>query len=296
MSASTRTAIANELAARLRAAQQADGGWAYYPRRASRIEATCWGALALSGSTALRPLAEVERARAFLASLGVNAGPLREPSIPVVNYAWNGLALIFDRALAGTAPWTQGVLDAIVAERGLKVEQSANLRQLNQLQAWPWIDGTFSWIEPTAYCLLALKTRRTSAYDGRIAEAEALVVNRVCDPGGWNYGNAQAFTQDLRPYVPTSALVLLAMQDRRDEPAVAKSVDWLGAHALGESSALALGLAALALHIYGRPVDTLQEQLLTQDRETGFLENSHLMAVALYALTLDRHDGRAFRL
>jgi len=167
-----------------------------------------------------------------------------------------------------------------------------------QLQAWSWTEGTFSWLEPTALCLLALKVRRVEApiVAERIAAAEAVIADRACQPAGWNYGNAQVLTQDLRPYVPTTALALLAMQDRRGEPFVTRSVDWLAANALAERAAMALSLAAVALSVFDRPVEAVLAALEEQVQRTAALDNLHLQALASFALTLPVHRGRAVRI
>src|SRR5439155_4953858 len=108
-------------------------------------------------------------------------------------------------AEAGPSVDLQRLLDAIAAAKGMAVD-IPDPRQDNKLQGWPWMPDTFSWLEPTAWCLLALKKAR--AAPARIAEAEKLIANRTCEPGGWNFGNASAVGQDLRPYVPTTALGL----------------------------------------------------------------------------------------
>jgi hypothetical protein len=68
---------------------------------------------------------------------------------------------------------------------------------------------------------------------------------------------------DLSPYVPTTAVALIAMQDRLTIPAVAQSLDYLAAHGGDETSSLSLGLAALALRICGRRTATLENRLRT---------------------------------
>src|SRR5258706_177994 len=79
----------------------------------------------------------------------------------------------------------------------------------------------FSWVEPTAYALIALKKLRPVQGDGRsdrsIAEAERMLYDRACAEGGWNYGNSTAYGVELPPYLETTALALLALQDRRDD-------------------------------------------------------------------------------
>ncbi len=220
------------------------------------------------------------------------------PSAPP-NYAWNGLALFALRQTpaAAAADLDSALERALVAVKGIQLEpDQAVVKQDSRLQAWPWTEATFSWIEPTAWCVLALKKgRRHAEVPARLAEAEAMMVDRVCEEGGWNYGNSQVLLQDLQPYVPTTALALLALQDRRTLPVVGKSLAWLEAHATSEPSALALSLAAICLHVYGRPVAALRSLLLRRHAETAFLNNVHLSAMAHYALTLDRHDARTFR-
>jgi hypothetical protein len=272
------------------------GGWPYYAGQPSRIEPTCWALLALSGPRMeAREAAAVAQAQTFLRSLARTDGTLVEPASPGPNYGWNGLALLAlngrdDLALADR------LSTALLAAKGIRIEDDgAVVQQNSRLQAWPWMDGTFSWIEPTACCLLALKVRRVTApaLAARISEAEAVIADRVCDPGGWNYGNSQVLMQDLRPYVPTTALTLLAMQDKPDHPVVRRSLDWLSAHATSERATMALALAAICLHVYRRPIDEVLALLSAQYARTQALGNAHLLAMVTYALALPAHDARA---
>ncbi len=92
----------------------------------------------------------------------------------------------------------------------------------------------------------------------RIAEAERLLIDRCCRDGGWNFGNANVMGQDLFPHVPTTALALLALQGRREEPAVTRSLAFLESHWSDEPSPLALGLSLICLRTYGRPVEAIE--------------------------------------
>lgn len=275
------------------------GGWSYYPDRSSRIEPTCWAllALGLAGASPHEATA-VTAARTFLRGLQRSDGLLVEPGTPGPNYGWNGLALLAlnDR---DSLDLVDRLATGLLAVKGIQIEdrEPAVARQNNRLQAWSWTEGTFSWIEPTAYCMLALKVRRVAgpAVEARLAEAEAVILDRVCEPGGWNYGNSQVLAQDLRPYVPTTALALLALQDKPDHPIVRRSLDWLAAHALAERSTMALSLAAMALHVYGRPTDAVLAQLEAQQVRTRTLGNAHLLGMALYALTLPVHRAVALK-
>jgi hypothetical protein len=284
---------------RLLAMASASGGWPYYATQPARIEPTCWALLALSGGAAQEDTRASAGARTYLRSLRRTDGLLAEPATPGPNYAWNALALL--------ALNTKDDLNAadrlatgLIAAKGIQLKDSDTpvARQNSQLQAWSWTEGTFSWIEPTAWCLLALKMRRASAsaVAARIREAEAVILDRVCDSGGWNYGNSQVLTQDLRPYVPTTALALLAMQDQRDHPVVRKSLDWLTAHATAEKATMALALAAVCLQVYGRRSDEVLRLLEAQDARTHALDNAHLLAMAAYALALPTHRAAAMTL
>lgn len=280
----------SDLAGRLRGARKAAGGWAYYDGKAPRIEPTCWAGLALQDETPGRGLADFARSAGFLV----------DPGSPVPNYGWNGLAALalHDDASGTGSELYAGVLSALVGAKGvqLRTDSTSAIPQNGLLQAWSWTAGTFSWVEPTAYCLLALKrvAQPSPEVRARIDEAEAVLRDRVCPAGGWNYGNSAVLGQDLTPYAPTTALGLLALQDRRDDPVVQKSLAWLEASALHERSAMALSLVATALHVFGKPVAPIQSALREASAATGFLDNAHLMAMALYAMTLDRHKAAAF--
>ncbi len=90
------------------------------------------------------------------------------------------------------------------------------------LTGWPWTRDTSSWVEPTAWAMLALRALGDDlsrhAVDGRLELAEAMMLDRACPDGGWNHGNGRVLGQDLRPYPDTTALALLAMRPRHPSP------------------------------------------------------------------------------
>ena len=209
------------------------------------------------------------------------------------NLAFNALAaILLEHHKIGTPASRDLVLSALIQHKGMKLDPSQINRQNNALQGWGWIDDTFSWVEPTSWCLLALKKAapRTAPAGDRIQEAERLLVDRCCDAGGWNYGNSNMLGQMLHPFVSTTAGGLLAMQDRRQEPCVVRSLEFLVRHRIAEQSAMALGLALIALRVFDQPHDDVRERLLAQWDRTRFLGNAHLTAIALYALG-DRPAG-----
>jgi hypothetical protein len=274
------------------------GGWPYYAGKSARIEPTTWALLALQSApdaAARRRL--IADGLAWLRSLQREDGLLVEPATKDANYAWNGLVLAATQSLAiRDLPFEERLVKALLQAKGVRLEGDPKvIRQDSTLQAWSWIAGTFSWIEPTAYCLIAMKKRtsRTPEMTLRIAEAEAVLFDRMCGGGGWNYGNAQVLSQDLRAYVPTTAVALLALADRPTQAAVAQSLEWLIAHQGSERSGMALSLAAVALSAFGKPIEPLLDALVDQHARTGFLGNLHLGAMAVYALGLPTSRSHA---
>ena len=66
------------------------------------------------------------------------------------------------------------------------------------LVGWPWVDGTHSWLEPTALAILAL-CRAGLADHPRARAGVELILDRALESGGWNYGNKAVFGTELRP-------------------------------------------------------------------------------------------------
>jgi hypothetical protein len=282
--------VISELTDVLRKARNADGGWGYYAGKTSRLEPTCWALLGLG------PDATDDVLRQWPVQDGVlveQAGEERP------NFGFHGLALLtlLERRIEHRTG-NQALVTAIQRSKGIAIENDERFKQDNTLQAWSWIPQTFSWVEPTAYCLLALKKagRANLSVDSkRIADAEALLFDRCCVSGGWNFGNSRVLGNDLPAYVPTTALALLALQGRASEPAFTVSLAFLEDNALSESSALALSLALLALRVLGRRTEAVTNAIEKQLPITLALGNVHAIGLALFALRTD-HGNALFRL
>jgi hypothetical protein len=195
--------------------------------------------------------------------------------------------------------------DALVRERAIKIPYERQYYQNNRLQAWGWCPGTFSWVEPSAWSVLALKKiaaasstpspLRTAART-RIEEAERVLLNRAVVTGGWNYGNANMYGRQLHAHVPTTAVALLALQDRRSEPAVQRGLQFLRRHRGAEPTAFALALAAICLGVYGESTTDLERQLAGAFIAARLRHNVHAMVLAGYALTGASNNYAAVRL
>ena len=257
----------------LREVRNSDGGWAYRRGNRSRIEPTCWALLALGAQdTDLRVLETWPRRSSWL---------IDGPEVPE-NYAFNALAALTLLQHRGMTTEVSALVRNVIGAKGKVLPNSPNLRQNNGIQAWSWVSDTASWVEPTAWSMLLLKkVRRHQRLEGmeeRIAAGEALLFDRVCRQGGWNYGNTNVLGTDLWPYVPTTALGLLAMQDRRDHPVVQRSLKQMQVDIATERSPLALALALIVAHVFEMPSDDLQRQIGSLAEAPGSREPSVLSA------------------
>ncbi len=279
----------------------ADGGWPYYRGKSSRAEPTSWGLLAQHAAGRNRAAS-----RFFGTRKKIN-GLLVDPPAPRANVAAHAMAVLawfhLDGELA-TAPVVEAA-DALVRERAIKIPYERQYYQNNRLQAWGWCPGTFSWVEPSAWAVLALKkiSAASSAPDSlraaartRIEEAERVLLNRAVVTGGWNYGNANMYGRQLHAHVPTTAVALLALQDRRGATAVRRGLEFLRAHRAAERTAFALSLAAICLRVYGEPADDVTAQLGDAFIAARLRHNVHAMVLAGYALTGASNNYAAVRL
>jgi hypothetical protein len=271
------------------AARNPDGGWPYYAGKTSRLEPTVWAMLALDAAgerVSLDPLLAWPRRDSWFVDRSSDA----------VNVCFNALTAIGLAALAPDAPSGPALAAALVTARGVKLPQSPTNVQDNALQGWAWIDGTFSWVEPTAMAVIALTRHRAlSGAQARISEGQRLLLDRTCSVGGWNYGNANVLGRQLEPHTPQTALALMALRDRRDTDAAKRSQQYLTSHALDERSGLALALTRVALGVVESPASTLAHALVEQWTRSAFLGNLHVTALALYAEAAEAGGYEAFR-
>jgi len=293
----------NAATSRLLATQAPDGGWGAYGAASSRTEPTALATLALA--LAADPGAEgaVYAGRAWLeaAQRADGSWPLgagaEEP-----NWSTSLAILTLTHVRPGSEAEEAGVA-WLMAQKGRGSPLLAKVLSLflrdrpavdldPELTGWPWAEGTFSWVEPTSYALLALKRRRAPrprSIESRIREAERMLVDRVCEGGGWNYGNSVVLDDVLWPYPDTTALALLALADRPDLEAVRESLDRLPRMLDENDSVLSLGLGVLALSVHGRDPQPTRARL--EERLDGG-ETGEIRALAWGAIgALDRPDS-----
>ena len=282
----------------LAGAQNADGGWGAFPGRQSNTEATSLAVLAL-GTAAREPAgSSVERGVLWLSTRQNQDG-----SWPLATGFTDGswatpLAILCLTTVGG--PRTRALAGAhwLIAQRGRRLGWVASVlyrlapsrmpTRLNpDLVGWPWSRDAFSWVEPTSWALLALKKMRADLNPARaherILEGERLAYDRMCEGGGWNYGNSRVLGVEVPPYADTTALALIALQDRRSEPGNERSLAALVKMLTNVDSGLTLALSVLCLSVYGREVGLVRQRLEQTYERTAFLHETRALALGVLA-------------
>ncbi len=106
-------------------------------------------------------------------------------------------------------------VDALLSIEGRRIDPTPEIGHDTQLVGWPWVDGTHSWVEPTALAVLALKAAGQHAHP-RVREAVRLLRDRQIQGGAWNCGNTLVLGQTQANHVQPTGLALLALVDEED--------------------------------------------------------------------------------
>jgi len=280
----------------LAAGQNADGGWGAAAGKGSNTEATALALLALRASESHS--GAVERARRWLIERQNSDGswPI---SAAAKGPSWTtALAML---ALGDGADQRERIVKAghwVLEQEGSKPGILANLiralrfekevvRLNEDLVGWSWSPNTFSWVEPTSYFLLALKKNRRllpeKTVRERVEQGELMIYDRMCEGGGWNYGNSSVYGDSMWPYPDVTAVALIALQDRRERKENQTSLRALIELAEKTDSGLALGWTAICLALYGQDSGAMKKLLGERFAKTGFLGEIKPLALAALA-------------
>ena len=156
-----------------------DGGCPYYPGGESFCEPTLLALLALKAAGA--PKQDTEPLLTWL--LAARNGDGSVGLSP--EHRTQGTWLTAQMAVAlhhydAPGPLKQAV-DWLIRTRSAPVAQDRNVAQDNTIPGWPWVRGTFGWVEPTAWAVLGLvlSGERRSSPGGRRAPASSGPADRL---------------------------------------------------------------------------------------------------------------------
>ena len=224
--------------------------WGYDAAWPSATEPAALAAIALLGHGAARaaqkPLQWLTKTQRADGSLGVDAqqsSPTWPTSLAVI--AWTAADSM--RGSSKFEPQLASAVRSMLRVEGVRLERVPEMGHDSTLLGWPWVEGTHSWIEPTAMHLLALKAVGQSQHP-RAREAARLLADRLLPSGGCNYGNTTVLGQTLRPHVQPTGVCLLALaRESALEVRVEASLKYLERELSPRTTTASLCYALLAL-------------------------------------------------
>ena len=291
----------------LKTSQKADGIWGHQGDEGA-IEPTCLALLALRRETgaeiarALRVFQQLQNADgSWPAFAGDEPSGCWTTSLAVLTLLAAGVRT---RVLASAVHW-------LVNAKGRESNwfwrwKFRNLDKSVRFDpakyGWSWVEGTTSWVIPTAFSLIALQQMRNaglncvSGMTERINTGVSMLLDRTCPGGGWNAGNGAAFGVAYSAYTDATAIALLALARRKKEPDVRASLIWLVNRLPGCPSPYGLAWGTLALVAYRDVCPEVNKALGRATNELKALIGKgtgadDLCTVAVCALALDAVEG-----
>lgn len=150
---------------------------------------------------------------------------------------------------------------------------------------WPWLRKTMSWVFPTAYSLIALRSAHGNSQkrlrESRIRSGIEMLQDRVCRGGGWNAGNSVVYESSLAPHPDATAIALLALAGEPPSNSVNASLDWLERRGESLFAPWSVAWTILALRKFNRPVQSLAARLCTLALDTEIRDCATLAVICL---------------
>ena len=289
MSARLKRVIVDRLSERF----LADGGMSDSRHGTFRADSTGWGILALSAGGGNKDVIESHRKRLIRAQ--DEAGGVFIDNKHVEAHWPTALAVLAWQNSLECGHARENAIQFLLRTTGVRASNQSNGPFAHDLalKGWPWIDGTHSWIEPTALSIIALKS---TTYDRhkRVHEAVEMILNRQLPHGGWNYGNTLVFGRELRPMPESTGAALAGLAGLVDENSVAKSLSYLRDEVDRLNTPISVGWTLLGLAAWGNwpsSSPTLVERCLARQSRYGDYGTSALSLLLLGALA-GSEDGK----
>ena len=238
-----------------------EGGFAANVGGKYRPDATAWAILALSAAGTKEDFLQSSRAHLVTSQLSdgrVSLLPEHPDAYwptPLAVLAWQGSNSHLEQQSRAVEFLINNTGKHWPRKAGAPVAHDPNI------QGWPWIANTHSWVEPTALSLIALKVTGYGGHE-RAREAKHLLMDRQLNQGGWNYGNTIVFGQELRPMPENTGMALNALAGRVTEESVKLSLGYLEFQTQSLRTPLSLGWSLMGLGAWGKRPENSKERVL----------------------------------
>jgi hypothetical protein len=287
----------------LRSTQNPDGGWGFHPGSESRPEPTCWALQALlQWSWPEIPEAAVHGFQ-FVREAQLRNGAWPSARAEQVGCWVTALAcwvLLAEKnssnAVAMGLDWLckDWPQDSTLWRRFLaRFSSQRHIFPINNsYRGWGWTPGTSSWVEPTAFALLAFGECPAELLPPTAARrrklAEAMLRDRMCPGGGWNCGNPLVYGVAGEPLIIPTAWALLALRNQPERRENVLSLEWLEKNVANIQGPGSFALARLCLESYSRKWPDDAPGLRSFHQKNEFLNNIQVAAWSCLALSAKR--------
>lgn len=230
-----------------------EGGFRNHDQGQYRTDATGWAILAFTACGADPELVNLSRSR--LASSQLPDGRVCISSEHPEVYWPTSLAILAWHKSPGHQAMGARATEFLLNHSGLVYDQAVKGpdEHNHSLKGWPWVAGTYSWIEPTALGVIALKATSQGSHP-RVLEAKRMILDRQCLHCGWNYGNRLVYGAELRPMPENTGLALDALKGLTPRASLETSLDYLKSRVQSLRTPIALAFSLLGLGAWdGRP-------------------------------------------
>jgi uncharacterized protein (DUF362 family) len=287
----------------LAASASADGGFGYHRGQPTHLEPTCLAALALAAESKYAP-----QLTAALNAIQQHAQPDGSYRLSRGRHqaVWPTALVLFTRGLLNhPAAELQPIANKLLGVEGKVVRlDTSDAGDIDAgLLGWPWAEDTFSWVEPTAWACLALRTVGLGSHP-RVQEGLRLLLDRAFDHGGANYGSRVILGKQTEPIPGSSCLLLLALQGV-DHPRIDAAKGYLRVVANRTTDLETLAWIKLALSVHADdaatrdalpPLDSkITDSLAYEAEQTNGL-GAGPCRLALAALALNTAARNPFKL
>ena len=179
----------------------------------------------------------------------------------------------------------------LLSIQGETFERPPELGHDTQLAGWPWIEGTHSWIEPTALTVVALKAADHASHF-RTREAVELLFNRQLPAGGCNCGNTIVLGQAGLPHVQPSGMAMLALSGEPERgQKISRSLSYLKRSVQREWGTASLCWASMGLAAHDQQPANLNDLLFRAFQRTWKQDRSPQKLALLVLASLGKTNS-----